>query len=325
MTSQIVRTEGLVLRNLRYGDTSRVATLFTPTLGKISVIGKGVREPRSPFGSSLELFARSEYVVYFRSGRNLQMLKSGDIIDVHRGLQESSFLFVYGCAVIEFLDRMLLEEEPSPPLYILALRVLSRLQTASKPRAREIFRAFQLRAASLLGYGLLLDGCLHCGRSLDEPAPVPSEAEVGDGVWLFRPSEGGALCPNCARAAESGHPLTVRALLRIRSMVSAENRTSRDRQEVPGVRDRGSELFSDVPAAETSLAHEGEPRIGFGVVRPLSEHAETSLAHDSERRKGASLEAELRWAEALDRIVEDFLHFHVERYRGLRSFRSGCP
>lgn len=282
MTSHIVRTEGLVLRNLRYGDTSRVATLFTPDLGKISVIGKGVREPRSPFGASLELFARSEFVLYFRSGRNLQMLKSGDVLDVHRGLQESTFRFVYGSAVLEFLDRMLLEEEATRPLYGLALRVLARLQCERRTRVREIFRAFQLRAASILGYGVLLDACLHCGRSIEMAAQGrPDDA----GTWLFRPSEGGALCPSCARSAESGHPLTVRALLRIRSMVRAEIRS--------GEAGAGSERLADQPPGET----------------------ETEAARRAD--------AELRWAEALDRIVEDFLHFHVERYRGLKSLRIG--
>ena len=283
MTSQILRTDGLVLRNLRYGDTSRVATLLTAELGKISVIGKGVREPKSPLGSSLELFARAEYVVYFRSGRNLQMLRSGDVIEPHSALARETFRFVYGSAVVEFLDRMLLEEEPSPPLYALVLRVLARLETTRRSRVNEVFRAFQLRAASILGYALLLDGCLHCDRSLDEAAFAPLDPSERGEIWLFRPSEGGALCSDCARLVESGYPLTVRALLRIRSMVRSEP---------------------------------------TGANLPSSERARGAMDEEADDRRQ---EAEFRWGEALEQIVESFLHFHVERYRGLRSLRSQLP
>ncbi|MEZ4650573.1 MAG: DNA repair protein RecO [Candidatus Eisenbacteria bacterium] len=318
MTSQILRTDGLVLRNLRYGDTSRVATLLTAELGKISVIGKGVREPTSPLGSSLELFARSEFVVYFRSGRNLQMLKSGDVIEPHSALAREPFRFVYGSAVVEFVDRMLLEEEPSPPLYSLVLRVLARIETVRRSRVNEVFRAFQLRAASILGYALLLDGCLHCDRSLDEAVYAPLDPSGQGEIWLFRPSEGGALCAECARLVESGYPLTVRALLRIRSMVRSE----------PGGAGPGAALLERLPAAVRDESLE-RPRVGVG--EESAERLEAGVGGESGERYRASMdegmderrqEAEFRWGEALEQIVESFLHFHVERYRGLRSLRT---
>ena len=51
MTTTICTTDGFVLRSLRYGDTSRVATIFSHDLGKFSVIAKGARVPGSAFGS----------------------------------------------------------------------------------------------------------------------------------------------------------------------------------------------------------------------------------------------------------------------------------
>lgn len=308
MSSHIVRTEGLVLRNLRYGDTSRVATLFTSELGKIAVIGKGVRTPGSPFGASLELFARSEFVLYFRSGRDLQMLKSGDVITVHGRLLQAPFRLAYGAAVLEFLDRVLLEEEPAPGLFSLSLRVLARLEVERRVRAGEIFRAFQLRAASLLGYALLLDACLHCGRILEDGVEGGGEDEV----WLFRAPEGGALCPDCARSADLGHPLTVRALLRIRSMVRTEFR--------PVV--AGTKIGSgEVPVAiATPRLRRDQPTPGPTGERP---GAHLVVEADSSGAPASASAAELRWVAALDRIVEDFLRFHVERYRGLRSLQGG--
>ncbi len=297
MSSRIVRTEGLVLRNLRYGDTSRVATLLTRELGKISVIGKGVREPKSPLGASLELFTRSEFVVYFRSGRNLQMVKSGDVIEEYRGVLLRGDRFQYGCGLLEFLDRMVLEEEPSDSLYLTACRALSRMSRVGLGEAGELFRAFQLRAASLLGYAPLLDACLHCGTSLDEAALT---TETASRVWLFRPAEGGALCGNCAGSGEFGQPMTVRALLRVRSMVTP--------RELP------TAATLDAATAESG----GEPDAGARV----GEVTEAYVRRDPAIRPADNGDSLRRWSGALERVVEDFLRYHVERYRGLRSIES---
>lgn len=283
MISFIVTTEGLVLRSFRQGDTSRVATLFTRELGKIAVIAKGVRVPGSPFGASLEVFAHAQYVVYFRRGRDLQMLKTGDLERDGTAVLRNYQRYRAASAVVEFLDRMLLEEEPEPRLLSLALRALRRVERGPVGDLSELVRAFQLRAASLLGYAPRLDGCLHCGASAPEAALLDPSGS-GD-PWVFRPAEGGVLCPSCGKG-EAGHRLTARALLRLRSMALASN---------PGegrVEERAP-VYLDAPAYVDAPADEEEI---------------------SESRR--------RWLRALDSLVEDFLRFHVERYRGLRSLGS---
>ena len=52
MTTSIVSCEALVLRNLRFGETSRVVTFCTAELGKVAAMAKGARDPRGPFGAS---------------------------------------------------------------------------------------------------------------------------------------------------------------------------------------------------------------------------------------------------------------------------------
>lgn len=304
MSSKICTTEGFVLRSLRYGDTSRVATVFTPDLGKFSIIAKGARVPGSPFGASLDLFTISQFVVYHRTGRDLQMLKSGDVEHHFPSIQTESVRFTLGCAILEFVDRMMLEGEPAPQLFGLALRALSRINQGSLAAAPEVVRAFQLRTAALLGYGLSLDACLHCGTSLAEAAVVLSVEDGGTAVdvradkrssWLFRPAEGGAVCFECAGSA-SGYSMTPRALLRLRAMVMGSGSESR-------VAEPSSDyLPRTVPIQE----------------RPRSWSS-------SRKGTGSSSSAEelrQRWQRTLDMLVEDYLRFHVERYRGLRSLGS---
>ena len=42
-----VKTEGIVLRSMRYGEADRILHLYTPHRGRVGAIAKGVRRARS--------------------------------------------------------------------------------------------------------------------------------------------------------------------------------------------------------------------------------------------------------------------------------------
>lgn len=323
MTSSIIDCRGMVLRNLRYGDTSRVATLFTGELGKVSVIAKGVRTPKSPFGASLEILTVGSYVLYFRTGRDLQFLRSGSVEREFTGIIRNPARYVYGCALLEFLDRMLLEEEPAGRLFQVCLRALERIESEPVGGLPELFRAFQLRCAAILGYAPMLEACLHCGRPLE----ASSTARPGDETaWLFRPSEGGALCPECSGETSEGYPMTIRALLRVRAMAVGGGTVAvaapPGGPAGPLARDPAVPAEGRRPAGWVR-----EPAPG-AVARPLdhsdpggagSPPAGASGGEAPPARPPADAEV---WIRSLDRLVEEFLRFHVERYRGLRSLEQ---
>jgi DNA repair protein RecO (recombination protein O) len=57
--NQIVTT-GIVLRRINYGEADRIITYITPDIGKISLIAKGTRKPKSKLAGSIELFGESQ-------------------------------------------------------------------------------------------------------------------------------------------------------------------------------------------------------------------------------------------------------------------------
>ena len=59
-----VKTEGVVLRSLRYGEADRILHLYTPERGRVGAIAKGVRRARSRFGGRLEPFFRLHLVLH---------------------------------------------------------------------------------------------------------------------------------------------------------------------------------------------------------------------------------------------------------------------
>ena len=50
----LYRDEGIVLRTQKLGEADRIVTLLTRGLGKVRVVGKGVRRTKSRFGARLE-------------------------------------------------------------------------------------------------------------------------------------------------------------------------------------------------------------------------------------------------------------------------------
>ncbi|NUO83012.1 recombination protein O N-terminal domain-containing protein, partial [candidate division KSB1 bacterium] len=47
----IVKAEGLIVRTMKMGETSKLVTLFTRELGFLKVIAKGSRASKSRFGA----------------------------------------------------------------------------------------------------------------------------------------------------------------------------------------------------------------------------------------------------------------------------------
>jgi len=65
--NQIV-TRGIVLRRINYGEADRIVVYLTPDQGKISLMVKGVRKPKSKLAGSIELFGESQITLILGRG-----------------------------------------------------------------------------------------------------------------------------------------------------------------------------------------------------------------------------------------------------------------
>lgn len=66
-TPRDVKTRALVLKRTNYGEADRIVNLITPE-GKVSVMAKGVRKPRSKLAGGVEMFTLSEVNLHFGKG-----------------------------------------------------------------------------------------------------------------------------------------------------------------------------------------------------------------------------------------------------------------
>ena len=63
IASKDFKTKGYVLQHTNYGESDRILNLITPR-GKIAVMAKSVRKPRSKLAGAVELFTLSDYNIH---------------------------------------------------------------------------------------------------------------------------------------------------------------------------------------------------------------------------------------------------------------------
>ncbi len=152
----IVRSDAIVLRTLKYGETSLIVTVLTRKHGKISVLAKGARLTKSRFGSALQPMSYVQLVYYYKPSRTLQMLSEAAHLEPFYRLTRDLDRLGVGLSIIEMAGGILHDEEPAPAVFNLLLSTLYRLHEA-ETRFRNLLPFFQVRLAGLLGFAPDID------------------------------------------------------------------------------------------------------------------------------------------------------------------------
>ncbi len=147
----IVRTEAVVLRTLRYGETSLIVTLFTRQQGKVSVLARGARAAKSRFGAALQPLSLIQVLYSTRTTRTLQTLREASFERRFRHLHDSLNRITAGLRVVELVQALMQDEEANSAVFHLVAQTLQALDgTAGRPELALFF--FEARLAGLLGF-----------------------------------------------------------------------------------------------------------------------------------------------------------------------------
>ncbi len=166
--SEIVKDRSIVLRTYPYGESSAVAVVLTRSHGKLRLLAKGARSPRSALQGSLRTGNVSEIVFYFRPERGLQLLKETGTVegfDAGGGDLELLCLFQAG---LEIVDRAVVDRSADERIFDLIERFMLLLPAASDPWA--LFYALEIEVLKLAGSFPSTAACVRCGASLEHEA-----------------------------------------------------------------------------------------------------------------------------------------------------------
>lgn len=204
---RVFRTEGIVLKGYDYGEADRILTLYTPQLGKLRAIAKGVRRIKSRKGGHLDLFTRTNLLV--ARGRQLDIITQAETIESFAAMRTDLVRLSYAHYVAELVDAFTVEQMANYPAYATTVAALRRI-AASDDAALSV-RSFEMQLLALMGYRPQLFRCLSCDATI-EPA-----------ANRFSPKMGGVLCPACAGDDQAARPISVQALKLLRNLQTNES------------------------------------------------------------------------------------------------------
>ena len=203
------QTEAVIIKKVKLGEADRILTLYTPHLGKIQGVAKGVRRPRSKLAGHLELLTHS--LVSLARGRNIDTITGSQTINSFLPLKSDLQLTSYALYVTELVNQFTADHIENYPLFQLLLETMERLyQTSNKELA---LHYFELHLLNEVGYRPQLQRCVSCHLPLE---PI---------VNSFCSSAGGMLCPNCSQSQPLTYPLSVNALKVLRFLQGSDFNT----------------------------------------------------------------------------------------------------
>jgi DNA repair protein RecO (recombination protein O) len=194
------RTEAIVLRRKDFGEADRMLTLFTPERGKVRVVAKGIRKPRSRKAGHLELFTCSRLLL--AKGRDLDVITQAETVNAYRPLREDLLRGAYAAYAVELLDRFMPDEQENSELYALLRGALGWICVS--PNLALTARYYELQLLSLAGFQPELRQCVAGGEK------IVAEDQ------FFSPEEGGVVCAKCGSAGPSRVPISISALKLLR-------------------------------------------------------------------------------------------------------------
>lgn len=178
----LLTTKAIVLSKKKLEDNDALVTLLTERSGKLKAIAKGAKSSRSMIAATTQPFTLGEFVLDLGSAWN--RVRSVDVIETHRHVQENLTSMGYGAYFLELASHVLQDGEENREIYRLLSEVLKSLNLKAGHEDPEWLKViYEFKLMTSLGYQIQLRRCVRCG------AEGPHTG--------FSVPEGGAVCGEC--------------------------------------------------------------------------------------------------------------------------------
>jgi DNA repair protein RecO (recombination protein O) len=175
------KAEGIVIRSIDYGESNKILTLFTREFGKVGVMARGAKKPKSRLASATQLFTCGIFL--FQKSSKLGTLQQAEVMTPLKNIQSDIIKTAYAAYFVELLDKSTEERVNSPATYEFLYYSLVYLNEGIDEQILKFI--FEIKMLILLGIKPHVNGCKSCGTM--------------DAKFNFSIKEGGLLCSRCAR------------------------------------------------------------------------------------------------------------------------------
>ena len=179
-------SEAIVLQRYTLGESDRLVSFFSRTMGKMRGVAAGARKPKSRFGATLERLSYIRIWFFERETRELVRISQCEMIesflDVFRDYPSSVALALFS----EITETVLPDREPSDANFRLLLLAAQAVKRTGKPDLPLAY--FALWTVKLGGWLPSLARCAKCGATLSEQSGA-----------YFASSSSAAMCVKCRK------------------------------------------------------------------------------------------------------------------------------
>ena len=158
---------GLVTREVKYGENSRILTVLAKDIGKVSVLASRARTNRSGLLTATQLFAYSNFTLFKGRENSLMKMNEGEVIESFSEIRNSLDNMAYASYFCDIANHICTDGTEENELLGLLLRVLKRLSVKEENTAESLKAecVFLFRALSIAGFAPNCDGCASCGKN----------------------------------------------------------------------------------------------------------------------------------------------------------------
>lgn len=141
-------SEGVILATRHFSEADRLIVIFSRGYGKVTVIAKGVRKPKSKKGRNVEVFNIIKFAA--ARGKSLDILTEVELLDAHKKVRKDLKRTSVAYYFIETTGRITQDEEKNLEFYNLSVDYLTRLETSKN--LKKTRHAFIYDTLVLLGF-----------------------------------------------------------------------------------------------------------------------------------------------------------------------------
>jgi DNA repair protein RecO (recombination protein O) len=146
-------TKGIVLRSVKYGETSLIAWIFTQNFGVQTYLVQGVRSSKAKNRAALfQPASLLELVAYQKPQKSLQRLREFQSAYLAASMQEEVIKNITALFSVEFLFRLLPEHAPMPELFEFTYDYFKSLDQMLAAHTPNFPLYFIIQSSRLLGY-----------------------------------------------------------------------------------------------------------------------------------------------------------------------------
>ena len=149
------KTKGIVLRTVKYGETSIITTVYTELFGIQSYIVKGVRQSTKKSSAKAIYFQSAailDMIVYHNEFKNLNFIKEYQWSYLYQNILSDVVKNTVALYFVEMLQHSLKQPEANPELFYIVEDTLKQLDNGSAVLTANLPLYFCLHLAGELGF-----------------------------------------------------------------------------------------------------------------------------------------------------------------------------